>query len=263
MGLKISVLCSGSSGNSIYIEGKSVKILVDAGMSGKKMSGHLEEIGAEAREIDAILLTHEHKDHIQGAGVLSRRYDIPIYTTEKTWEEAGSDLGEIESCNQCLLEEEFLLGGLEIQSFATSHDACDPRGYIIRDVDAAIGIATDTGRIPDGLQEKFHGLDCMVVESNHDLEMLMTGSYPWALKKRIRSNLGHLSNDDAAALLPEVVGSNRPLIFLAHLSEDNNIPDLALITVKNNLEDKGISVGEDVRLTCANRNHPTRLYEVG
>ena len=263
MNLKISVLCSGSSGNSIYIENTKIRLLVDAGLSGKKINECLKKIGADAEELDAILLTHEHSDHIKGAGILSRRYDIPIYTSEKTWKEAMGKLGEIKKRNQRFIEGDFMLGELGIETFSVSHDASDPLGFIINGTEGRIGIATDTGFVPADLKEKFYGLDCMVIESNHDLDMLMRGSYPRYLKKRIRSKNGHLSNDAAAALLPEIVGSNRPVVFLAHLSSDNNIPDLAYITVKNSLEDNNIIVGKDLELTCAPRNKPTGLYEVG
>lgn len=263
MKLKVSVLASGSSGNSIFISNGKIRLLIDAGLSGKKITDRLKSCNINGEDIDAILVTHEHQDHVKGVGILSRRYDLPIYANELTWEGAFSCLGKIEDNNIKIFNKDFMVGSLGIEPFSISHDARDPVGYIIHAGDKKIGIATDMGYVSKAIKEKLTGLDFLIIESNHDLEMLMAGSYPPYLKKRIRSKHGHLSNDATAALLPEIVNSNYPSILLAHLSKDNNIPDLAYITIKNNLEDKGLIIGEDLELDFTYRDRPTSIYEVG
>ncbi|HLV10544.1 MAG TPA: MBL fold metallo-hydrolase [Halanaerobiales bacterium] len=261
--MKVSVLASGSSGNSIFISGEKTRILVDAGLSGKEVNKRLKKVGKNGEELDAIIVTHEHSDHIKGAGILSRRYQLPIYANELTWKSAEKCLGKIKSEHCCIFSREFMIGELEIKAFSISHDAADPVGFIISCGSNRIGIATDMGYVSPEVREILKGLDLLLIESNHDLEMLMNGTYPWPLKKRIRGEKGHLSNDDAADLLPSLINSNFPRILLGHLSKDNNIPELAYITVKNNLEDHELVIGEDLNLDITYRDRPTPLYEVG
>lgn len=262
MELEVSVLASGSSGNSIYVSDGKTRILVDAGLSGKEINRRLNKIGVHGDELDAILVTHEHQDHISGVGVMSRRHDLPIYANELTWEGAARGLGKIKEKNCKIFSGDFMVGNLEIKPFSTSHDANDSVGYIIGNGRNRVGIATDTGYVTPDMKKLLYGLDMIIIESNHDLEMLMTGSYPWPLKKRIRGEKGHLSNDDTAALLPELINSNFPCILLAHLSKDNNIPELAYITIKNNLEENGLNIGEELHLDFTYRDRPTRVFKV-
>ena len=261
--MKVSVLASGSSGNSIYINGKGTKILIDAGLSGKEVDRRLKEIGVSGDELDAILVTHEHIDHIKGVGILSRRYNLPIYANDLTWQGAVNTLGKIKEANCKVFENDFMLGNLEIKSFSIPHDANAPVGYIISMDNNRVGIATDMGYIPSQVEDLLQGMNLLIIESNHDLEMLWNGVYPWPLKKRINGENGHLSNDDTADLLPRLINSNCPRILLAHLSKDNNIPELAYITVKNNLEDHGLIIGRDLLLDYTYRDRPTMLYDVG
>ncbi|MFW6035436.1 MAG: MBL fold metallo-hydrolase [Halothermotrichaceae bacterium] len=263
MKLKVSVLASGSSGNSIYVSTENSSILVDAGLSGKKIEERMQKVNGCCQALDALLVTHEHIDHIKGVGVLSRRYDLPIYANDLTWAGAEKRLGKIKEKNCRIFKKEFMVGDLGVTPFSISHDASDPVGYIINCGSKKIGIATDMGYITPDVKEMLKGLDLLVLESNHDLEMLMTGSYPWSLKNRINGEEGHLSNDAAAEILPELINSNFPSILLAHLSKDNNKPELAYITVKNNLEDKDFVIGEDLQLEYTYRHKPTKLYEVG
>lgn len=263
MKIRVSVLASGSSGNSIYISSNKFSLLIDAGLSGKEISHRLKKIGVCAEELDAVLVTHEHSDHIKGVGVLSRRYDLPIYANELTWQEAASHLGKIKEKNCQVFKGDFSLGDLDISPFSTSHDAVSPVGYIISCGKTNIGVATDTGYISSEMEERLRGLDLLVIEANHDLDMLMNGGYPWHLKKRINGDKGHLSNDAAAALLPRLINSNFPRILLAHLSKDNNRPELAYITVKNSLENNGIYIDRDLKLDMCCRDKPTGLYELG
>lgn len=263
MEMEVSVLASGSSGNSIYISNSKTRILIDAGLSGKEIDERLKKIGACGEELDAILVTHEHSDHIKGVGVLSRRYDLPIYANDLTWQGAAPSLGKIKERNCRIFQGDFMVGDLGIRPFSISHDANDPVGYIINSGETRVGVATDMGFVPERVKDLLWGLDMLIIEANHDLEMLMTGSYPWPLKHRINGEKGHLSNDDTAALLPKLINSNFPCILLAHLSKDNNIPELAYITVKNSLEDEGLYIGENLQLNLAFRERPTQLYRVG
>ncbi len=261
--MEISVLGSGSSGNSIYINNGQNKILVDAGFSGKELEKRLNIINVKADDIDAILITHEHDDHICGAGVISRRYNIPLYANELTWQGAAKKLGKIVSENQKVFSGEFMLGDFGIRPFSISHDALDPVGFLVQFKGKKIGIATDMGYVNNKIIDLLYGSNFIVLEANHDLEMLMTGSYPWYLKNRIRGKEGHLSNDDTAAVLPKLINSNNPRVLLAHLSKENNIPDIAYITVKNNLVDKDLSIGRDLELSVAFRDRPTEIYKIG
>ncbi len=261
--IKVSVLASGSSGNSIFISGNKTSILVDAGLSGKEINNRLNQVGVHGDDLDAILVTHEHSDHIKGVGVLSRRYGLPIYANQLTWQGAESCLGKLKQENCRVFKKDFTVGELEIRAFNISHDASDPVGYIISCGGVSVGIATDMGCVKEEIRHNLKGLDLLIIEANHDLEMLMNGSYPWPLKKRINGEKGHLSNDYTADLLPCLVNSNFPRILLAHLSKDNNMPDLAYITVKNNLENNDLVIGKDLHLDITYRDRPTPLYEVG
>ncbi|MFW5985852.1 MAG: MBL fold metallo-hydrolase [Halanaerobiales bacterium] len=263
MKCEISVLASGSSGNSIFIKGNNIKVLIDAGLSGKEIERRLNKIGEDAENINAILVTHEHNDHINGAGVLSRRYDIPIYANQLTWEGATKKIGSVKEKNCRLFNNVFMLGDIGFEPFSISHDALDPVGFIVHVARKRIVIATDMGQITPTVREKLAAPDFMIIEANHDLDMLMNGSYPQSLKRRIRGKEGHLSNDDTASLLPEILEDNSPRILLAHLSQDNNDPRVALLTVKNNLEEYGFQVGKDLKLDCAFREKPTRKYIIG
>ncbi|MEJ6952239.1 MBL fold metallo-hydrolase [Natronospora cellulosivora (SeqCode)] len=263
MNLKVSVLASGSSGNAIYISDDKTSLLIDAGLSGVEVERRLSKIDVSADDLDAILITHEHSDHIKGVGVLSRRYDLPIYANDLTWNGSEKKLGKIKPYNCQVFKGDFMLGNLGVSPFSISHDAADPVGYIITCGNKRIGHATDMGYVSTEIEECLKALDLLIIESNHDFEMLMSGSYPWPLKNRIKGEKGHLSNDDTADLLPRIVGSNFPRILLAHLSKDNNKPELAYITAKNNLEDKGFVIGEDLELEYTYRNKPTQLFEVG
>lgn len=263
MKIEVSVLASGSSGNALYISGGKTKILIDAGLSGREIDRRLKKIGVAGDDLNAILVTHEHLDHIKGVGVLSRKYDLPIYANEPTWLGAEDRLGKVAEKNCRIFKGEFMIGDLGISPFAIPHDANEPVGFIISCGNKRIGQATDMGFVSPEVETSLKGLDLLVIEANHDLEMLMSGTYPWPLKNRIHGRKGHLSNDDTADLLPRIISDNFPRILLAHLSQDNNIPALAYITVKNSLEDHGFTIGKDLLLDIAYRNRPTELFEVG
>ena len=262
MNMKLSVLGSGSSGNAIYVSCGQAQILIDAGMSGREIDSRLKKCASSADKIDAIFLTHEHNDHIKGAGVLSRRCDIPIFANKHTWEGAAKKLGSIKDKNCRLLGKNKEIGKINLKCFSLSHDARDPVGYIVSSGNKKVGVVTDTGYLSQEVKSELQELDFLIIEANHDYEMLMHGPYPAYLKKRINSKQGHLSNDAAAVAVPELVQDNCPRVLLAHLSQDNNIPEIAYITIKNNLEREGLKVGQDIKMGFTYREKPTEVYQI-
>ncbi len=252
--MRFCSLQSGSSGNAQYIEYKDTKILVDCGLNGKQTATRLNEIGVNIDDIDAILITHEHNDHVNGAGVISRRHDIPIYATKSTHEAASIIIKDIKSHNRKFIEGEFYIKDLKITPFKTSHDAVEPRGFAIVG-SKKISIITDTGCITDETIEATKDSDLFFVEANHDLNMLEYGPYPQHLKMRIKSEYGHLSNNDCANFLIKNISANTKHIVLCHLSHENNNEVIALTTVKNILHDAGIDIPVSI-------SHRERIGEV-
>ena len=262
MNCKISVLASGSSGNSVFVSDGQSNILIDAGLSGKELTKRLNKINVSADEIDALIITHEHRDHISGAGVISRRYNIPIYANDPTLTNSYKCIGEIDENNYEIIKSDFMIENIAIHPFSISHDAAFPFAYILYCNKKKIGIATDMGYFDKKIVSELKELDFLVIEANHDLDMLMTGDYPWNVKHRIKGDEGHLSNDDTAALLPKIIGEKNPHILLAHLSEDNNNQEVAYITVKNNLKANGLKEGRDYSIDFTYQDKPTRLYKI-
>ncbi|MBM7561247.1 MBL fold metallo-hydrolase [Fusibacter tunisiensis] len=265
MALSFCSLASGSSGNCQLVASEQTKILVDAGMSGKYIKGSLEHIGISIEDIDGILLTHEHADHISGLGVLMRRYKMPLFVTEKTWDAVKSKIGNIDPNLLRLYPhiDDLAIGDIMVQSARISHDAVDPLCYAFINDGTKIGIATDLGTISDEVVAKFKDCDLLMIESNHDIEMLKTGNYPMVLKRRILSEFGHLSNDDAGYIAREIIGFGKTKhILLAHLSKENNFPDLAYETVRGILEEGSIEVGKDIILDMTYRDRVSKLYKI-
>jgi phosphoribosyl 1,2-cyclic phosphodiesterase len=260
--IETAVLSSGSKGNSTYIRAGEYSVLIDAGLSGKALEQRMETLDLKAEDLNALLITHEHKDHIKGVGILSRRYDIPIYANDGTWAAAESELGKIKAENRRVFTGDFIIGDLKFSPYVISHDASQPVGYVCYAGSKKIVLATDTGIMNQKMIAKIKGADFFVLESNHDLEMLMTGKYPYFLKNRIKGQKGHLSNDDTAALLPALIKDNFPTVVLAHLSEENNNPKVAYITVNNALKEAGFKVGEDLRMGCAAQSKTTSLFRI-
>lgn len=259
--MKFCTLMSGSSGNAFYVETSRTKLLIDAGQSGKAITQALEEAcGRSMDELDALLITHGHRDHILGAGVLARRYHLPVYATEGTWCEMDKRAGTIkeEQKNYIQAEDSLELGDLKIETFPVSHDAMEPVGFLLSSAKKRLGIATDSGVFTARMSRVLQNADCLVLEANHDLELLKNGSYPWPLKKRISSIVGHLSNEGAGQALLQTLGKNSQKVILAHLSAENNKPDLALDTVKNLLEENQCSLKE-VDITIAPRFRPSAV----
>ena len=270
MSINFCTIASGSSGNSVFVSTPSAKILIDAGLSGKTIESGLRAGGIDCADIDALFITHEHTDHIKGAGVLSRRYDLPIYATAGTWEYINHfhAIGKVADKNKMLITPDtpVFMDDMEIMPFDIPHDASQPVGYTVKCGGHKIAIATDLGHISDNVANNIHGADIILIESNHDLQMLEDGPYPAHLKRRILSNTGHLSNVACGRFLTDIFSSKTKHIFLGHLSQENNRPILAYETVKNILLASKVDVGDydsSVGLYLANRHSPSTMLTLG
>jgi phosphoribosyl 1,2-cyclic phosphodiesterase len=229
---KICVLASGSRGNAIYISNEKTAILVDAGLSGAELERRFSSRDIDPQSLDGIVVSHEHTDHIQGVGVLSRRFGIPVHMTGSTMRVAGGHLGPLYKARCFDCGRDFSIGSLCLRPFSVSHDAVDPAGFIIRDGSVQIGIATDLGIATQLVCYHLKGCRLLVLEANHDPGMLEKGPYPWEVKQRIRSRKGHLSNEACRSLLSKICHSRLEHVVVAHISETNNAPERALSVVQ-------------------------------
>ncbi|MGD6858209.1 MBL fold metallo-hydrolase [Bacillus infantis] len=264
MSLHFSVLASGSTGNAIYVEADGQSFIVDAGLSGKQMEALIKQIDRSLGNLSGILVTHEHSDHIKGVGIVARKYGLPIYANEKTWQAMNGLIGEVPLDQKFTFDMETVksFGSLDIESFGVSHDAAEPMFYIFHHQGKKLALITDTGYVSDRMKGIIKNADAFVFESNHDVQMLRMGRYPWNIKRRILGDFGHVSNEDAALAMSEVAGDNTKSIYLAHLSQDNNIKDLARMSVSQTLESRGILVGEQFSLYDTDPKAPTPLTAV-
>ena len=254
--MEFCTIASGSSGNSTYIGTAYTKILIDAGVSGKRIQDALGQLGISGEDIDALFLTHEHIDHIQGAGVISRRFHVPIYATEETWAAIGDSLGKIAPDDKRYVYpgEVCAVNDICVRPFSIPHDAAEPVGYNVMAEDRKATLATDIGHVTDEICEALADSDILLLEANHDVEMLKKGGYPRLLKERILGENGHLSNHTAGELLSSVMSGRLKHVFLGHLSKENNTPDLAYGTVERILWEHHIQNGRDLRLDLAGRS---------
>ena len=250
----VSVLASGSKGNSTYIETKTHKCLIDVGMNFKYISTKLNEIGVDIKTIDTILITHAHTDHINGLKKIMKDVRPNIYVSQKTMEEIGYDL-----INYHIISDDFDLDDLKIEVIKLSHDANDINGYIVCDNDKSIAYITDTGYINIKNHKRLLNKNMYIMESNHDVNMLMKGSYPYHLKMRILGDKGHLSNKDSANYLAKFIGENTKYIILAHLSHENNNPSVALDTLEETLKTK---TKYNPNILIATQEDRTELIEI-
>lgn len=258
--MKVSILGSGSSGNSIFLEISNCKILIDAGFSCKKIEEKLHEINEKLSDITAILITHEHLDHIMGAGIISRKYDIPIYIAWESYEASKEKLGKIEEKNLIFIEGDFYLqDSVRIYPFEVMHDAVKTLGFrIVGKNSKSIAISTDIGCINNVIREYFKNTDIIIIECNYDHKMLMECSYPWDLKHRVKGNNGHLSNTEAAQFICDIYSQKLKKAYIAHVSKDSNNYDLALNTVKEKL----ISCNIDLELEIAYQDEVTKPFSI-
>jgi phosphoribosyl 1,2-cyclic phosphodiesterase len=328
--MRMTVLASGSRGNSTVVATRTTRLLVDAGLSCREILRRMQAAGEDPRALDAILITHEHQDHVQGVAVLARRLGIPVYFTEMThraWErwmrprrrmtyaqwierraarrateagavDSGTDsgtnsgltegipgdgpaAGEVpglsepdegaDLCEERAAGEErdpaelpavayfeagrrFVVGDIGVEPFTIPHDAADPVGFVFEGEGARIGFATDLGYMPPNARLALRGCDVLLLESNHDTEMLRDGPYPWSVKQRVMSRVGHLSNDAAANFLEKTYDGNAAYVVLAHLSESNNLPELARVAAERALRDRMNLLGN--RLVLAEQRQP-------
>jgi len=262
MSIKFCSLSSGSSGNCQYIETENTRIIIDAGFSGKRIESLLKNIDVEPSSIDGILVTHEHIDHVHGVGVLSRRYDIPIYANDKTWEGMNPLIKAIKDKNTKIFDSDkmFAIDDIDILPISISHDSLAPVGYILYHNKVKLSIVTDIGWVNNNVKNLIKNSNLYFLESNHDEKMLREGPYPIYLKKRILSNKGHLSNNDAGELLGEVLSGSGEVVILAHLSKDNNTPQIAYDTVRRCIMEQGLNVDTDMRLELSFRDKSTPIF---
>ena len=265
--MRLASIASGSSGNCIYIGSDRHHVLVDAGIGRKRVEEGLAALDLSPADLDGILITHEHSDHISGLGVLSRRYEIPIYGTAATLERIretkslGAFPGDL--FHPVEAGSAFSLGDLEIQSFPVEHDAADPVAYRVDCGEASMAVVTDLGEYQPEILEHLRDLDALLLEANHDLRMLQAGPYPYYLKQRVMGKQGHLSNDAAGQLLAEIWQPRLEHVLLGHLSKENNYAELAYETVRMELLMGDCGCGKhDVCLAVAPRTARSETIEV-
>ena len=256
-GFKYTISASGSSGNSFYLETPKKKILVDAGLSGKKITGLLAEIDRKPEDLDAILITHEHSDHIHGVGVLARKYGMDLYANEATWKamEGSKYLGKIDDSQKHIFEmgKTLTFGDLDVESFGVSHDAAAPQFYRFMKDGKSFVMLTDTGYVSDRMAGIVENADGYLIESNHDVEILRAGCYAWRL---------NLSNEDGADAMIRTLGNKTKKIYLGHLSKENNIKELAHMTMVNQLARADLAVGHDFEVLDTSPDTATPLVDI-
>ena len=225
---RVWTLASGSSGNAVFFESEDDAILVDAGISGKAIEGAIKKVGGDSSKIRGIVLTHSHSDHSKSAGVIARRYSVPIYTTKATYEHCLKRLGSNFEYRLFKTSEDIKIAGFTLNTIPTPHDAIDSVALVVEHDGVRCGVLTDLGHVFYKLEKEISNLDAVILESNYDPEMLTNGAYPYHLKQRISSKAGHISNEEAAYLLLNSQGERLKTVMLAHLSNENNSPEKAL-----------------------------------
>ena len=265
--MRLCSIASGSSGNCIYVGSEATHLLVDVGISGKKAEAGLNSLGLTGRDLDGILVTHEHMDHVAGLGVMARKYEVPIYATTGTLEEIQK-MGNLGKIDPALFREvkedvKLTIKDLTVNPMKISHDAAQPVGYRLECGEHSVGIATDLGKYNDYIVKNLENLDAVLLEANHDIRMLQVGKYPYYLKQRILGDRGHLSNENAGRLLCRILHDNLKAVFLGHLSRENNYEELAYETVCSE-----VTLGDnpyrsrDFKIQVAKRDHISEIITV-
>ena len=265
--MRLCSIASGSSGNCIYIGSDNTHLLVDTGISKKRIDEGLAQLEVKPEELSGILVTHEHSDHIQGLGVFSRKYEIPIYATKGTIKGITEYkcLGKMPDglYHEVEVDKTFAIGDLEVKPFSISHDANEPSGFRIENGIKSVAIATDLGFYDDYIVENLKDLDAIVLEANHDVHMVEVGPYPYLLKQRVLGNRGHLSNELTGRLLCNILHDNLKYVMLGHLSKENNYEELARETVKLEVTMGNTPFnGEDIPLMVANRDTMSKILHI-
>lgn len=254
---KVTMLASGSKGNSALISTGKQNFLVDMGISCKMLTSRLKEVGFSVEDLDGIFLTHEHTDHVKGLATFTKKHIVPIYSSELTWRAILSKEPKIERRNCRIIGGALKCGEVEVNSFEIPHDAVDPHGYVFKCNGSKCAYITDTGFVTPAVRQAAEDADTIILEANHDVEMLKNGIYPPHLKQRILSTRGHLSNESAGWLLAHLPRLPENII-LAHLSQENNLPRLALDTVRNILD--GASLFNETRIIVAAQDRIVKDY---
>lgn len=264
--MRLVSIASGSSGNAIYVGTDHTHLLVDAGVSNRRIEQGLNALGIAADELSALVITHEHTDHVRGLSVFLRRHQLPLYATGGTLR-ALRKSGALSGAEPSLIHEigaerPFEVGELRLLPFAVDHDAAEPVAYRIMSGDKAAAVATDMGRYTERTVEHLLNLDAILLESNHDVRMLEAGPYPYPLKRRILGDLGHLSNESAGKLLGRILHGGMKHILLGHLSRENNLPELAYETVRCELGTGGLCCrAEELPIAVAGRDALSAVCE--
>jgi phosphoribosyl 1,2-cyclic phosphodiesterase len=235
--MKLTPLASGSSGNSFLVQDNESSFLVDAGLSAKQISERAAKSGVDPSSLGGIIVSHGHSDHVKGVGVLSRKYKLPVCMNRATWQLVKDSVGKVHELEFFETGRVFSFAGFKIHPFSVPHDCADPVGFRISKGTCRMGIATDLGAATGLVTNLLTGLQVIVLESNHDPQMLLDGPYPWELKQRVRGRLGHLSNIESAQLLQRVFSDELQTVILAHMSETNNRTELALDCARSSLRE--------------------------
>lgn len=259
--LKLYSIISGSSGNCTLITNGKNNILIDCGTSGKRATEALESLNVPMSKLDAIMVSHEHVDHIRGVGILAKKHNIPVYATFGTHKKMALDKVGDSLIREITPDVTYDIAGFGVTPFAIPHDALDPCGFVVTDGVTKVATATDIGVMRGDIISRLYGCESVLLESNHDIDMLRFGDYPYALKRRILSDVGHLSNKMAAQTAVHLIKNGTKHIMLGHLSDKNNLPDIAMMETFNALTDNGIKVGEDMTLQVAERYKITEMSE--
>ncbi len=262
MSVIFCALGSGSKGNSYLIGNDKNKILVDAGLSAKNIAEYLVGLGMQPGEIDGIVITHEHMDHINGIKVFSKKYDVPVYANEKTMAAILRKIPDMQSKNVRVFENSFPIKSLDIQPFKTPHDSVCSCGFSVYSGNYKVTVATDLGHMNSSVMENLKNSDILVLEANHDLEMLEKGPYSLFLKQRVRGPRGHLSNDVCGQTLAKLLDYGLKHVVLAHLSEENNTPEIAYNTVIKYLNEKGAQDKKDINIDIARQHQRGKCYRI-
>lgn len=258
--MHFATLASGSSGNAIVVGEGNRNLLIDCGITVKKLLANLEMIDISFTQLEGIIITHEHYDHIKGVGAFARKLKVPIYATKGIWDEMETKIGNLQPEQRIIIDQQTEVAGMDIKLIATSHDSRESYGLKVQGNRFALGIATDSGIVTEEMHRNLRGCDAYIVEANHDVNRLWQGSYPSFLKKRIISSVGHMSNVQLAEALREWLMENTQKVVLAHLSAENNTPELALTTVLKILKDSNVKKRcSQLRIRVAPRSVPHEL----
>lgn len=260
--LSFSILASGSSGNAVLVRSETTCLLIDAGISARRLEQALRAHGISPERLDAVLITHEHRDHVKGLAVFGRRHAVPVWATAGTWAELPRVAGEI-GTDRCFVfspEQALFFGDISVEPVPVSHDAREPVMFCFYQGETKLALATDLGFVGDRLKRVMAGAHAYILESNHDVAMLRAGRYPWPLKRRILGDKGHLSNEAAGEALLDLADDRTEHVYLAHLSEENNLPELARTAVERALKRGGL---DRIPVRVAPRHEATALYTIG